>query len=84
MIHSLSGGVIADNEVFDFARVRLQETAMWFLAPMRVATGDRVLVPFDGGTAEGTVERVERCTVQTAPVSLKRTREILALLPKNS
>ena len=84
MIHSLSGGVIADNEMYTFAKVRVGGAPCWFLAPFKVEAGDRVLVPTAGGEAEGEVERVEFCTPQTAPVSVRRAREILALLPKNS
>ena len=84
MIHSLSGGVIADGTIYTFAKVRVGEVPMWFIAPFAVKAGDRVLVPLGGGTAEGEVERTENCSPATAPVSLKRAREILALLPKNS
>ena len=84
MIHSLSGGVIAENEVYTFAKVRVGGVPAWFIAPFKVEAGDLVLVPTAGGPSEGEVERVENCTPQTAPVSVKRAREILALLPKKS
>ncbi len=84
MIHSLSGGVIAENEIMRFAKVRLAEGVAWYLAPFLVEAGDKVLVPYGGAEAEGEVERVELCSPQTAPVSVKRAREILSLLPKNS
>ncbi len=84
MIHSLSGGVIAENGVVTFAKVRVGDMPCWYLAPFKVEAGQHVLVPYGGGTAEGVVERVENCTPQTAPVSVKRAKEILALLPQNS
>ncbi len=84
MIHSLSGGIIAENEIFTFAKVRVGDAPCWYIAPFKVEAGDRVLVPTLTGTAEGSVERVENCTPQTAPVSVKRAREILSLLRKNS
>ncbi len=84
MIHSLSGGVIADNEMYTFAKVRTDGVPAWFLSPFRVKAGDLVLVPAAGGEAVGEVERVENCTPQTAPVPVKRAREILGIVPKNS
>ena len=83
MIHSLSGGVIADNEIYTFAKVRIGDMPRWFIANLRVEAGDRVLVPTSDGTEEGTVERVENCTPQTAPIPVRRAAEILAVLPKN-
>ena len=82
MIHSLSGGVIADNEMYTFAKVRTQDAPYWYIAPFKVEAGDLVLVPTPNGNQEGTVERVEYHTPQTAPVSPKRAREILCLLAK--
>lgn len=82
MIHSLSGGVIADNGIYNFAKVRFEETPAWYLAPRGVKAGDRVLAPYgrDGAIKEGTVERVETCTAQTAPVPLSHAREIISVL----
>ena len=80
MIHSLSGGVIADNEIYTFAKVRIGDVPRWYLSPLKVEAGDRVLVPTANGEEEGTVERVENCTPQTAPIPIRRAAEILAVL----
>ena len=47
MIHSLAGGVLADGEIYTFAKVRAREEATWYLVPelVFVKEGDRVLVP---------------------------------------
>lgn len=79
MIHSLSGGVIAANEVYTFAKVRIGDTPRWYIAPFRVKAGDPVLAPTESGPQEGVVERVENCTPQTAPVSVKYARELIRL-----
>ncbi len=82
MIHSLSGGVLADNEVCTFAKVDVAGTPQWFLAPRTLAAGTRVLVPFGrAGRAEGVVLRCETCTPQTAPVAVGRARSIVRILP---
>ena len=82
MIHSMSGGVLTVNGEHDFAKVKLPDAPRWYLSAFGARAGDRVLVPVAEGTAEGVVERIERCTAQTAPVPLKRARSILAVLPK--
>ena len=78
MIHSLSGGVLADNGPMLFAKVDVHGTPGWYLAPLIVEAGDRVLVPFgrEGDLTEGVVVRVETCTRQTAPVPVSRARSI--------
>lgn len=83
MIHSLSGGVIADNGEYLFAKVRVEDTPCWYLSPFpAVKAGDRVRVPFGSGgrLVLGVVERTERCTKQTAPIPLNRAREIEEIL----
>lgn len=80
MIHSMSGGVLSQNDEYDFAKVRVDGVPRWYLSIPGAAAGTRVLVPFAGTLREGTVERVERCSVQTAPVSLKRAQRIEAVL----
>ena len=82
MIHSLSGGVIADGTVYCFAKVRVNGAPRWYLNGYGAEEGDCVLVPTGGGNAEGVVERVENCTAQTAPCSLKHVAQILAVLEK--
>ena len=81
MIHSLSGGVLSDGDIYTFARVEVEGTARWYLSPLPVKEGDRVLVPFGFlEEKEGVVAKVESHTVQTAPCSVKRTPEILKVL----
>ncbi len=82
MIHSLSGGVLADGTVYPFAKVRVEEVPRWYLGGYGERAGDRVLVPFGGRTCEGIVERVEECTAQTAPCSLKHAARILSVIGK--
>ena len=81
MIHSLAGGVLADGEIYTFAKVRAGEEAMWYLVPelVFVEEGDRVLVSEGHLTREGVVEKLERCTRQTAPVPMSRVKEIAGL-----
>ncbi len=85
MIHSLSGGVIAENGEYLFAKVRIGGAPYWYIAPFPVEAGDCVLAPFgrDGRAARGVVERTERCTRQTAPCPMNRVRELSEVLPKD-
>ena len=81
MIHSLSGGVLSDGGLYTFAKVEVEGAMRWYLSPLSVKEGDRVLVPV--GILEekqGVVVKVESHTAQTAPCSIKRTPEILKLL----
>ncbi len=81
MIHSLSGGVLADNGIYTFVKVEVEGAPRWYLAgEFRVKAGDRVRVLFNGKECEGTVLRTEDCTRQTAPVPLNRAAAILAVL----
>ena len=82
MIHSMSGGVIADNGIYLFAKVRVAGEPRWYLAPFGVAAGDKVEVPFgrDGSLAAGDVERVETCTAQTAPCPMRSVKRIVRVL----
>lgn len=82
MIHSLSGGVISDGSLYEFAKVRVNGAPRWYLNGCGAKEGDRVLVPVGYETEEGVVERVETCTAQTAPCSLKRAAQISAVLEK--
>ena len=86
MIHSMAGGVLGDQEVHTFAKVEAEGASGWYLAPMRVAAGQKVLVPVGSGgrRAEGVVLRTENCTAQTAPVPLRRARRILRVLPETT
>ena len=81
MIHSLSGGVIADNEIYTFVKVEAEGAPRWYLAgEFRVKAGDTVRVPFGGRECTAIVLRTEDCTRQTAPVPLNRVATILSLL----
>ncbi len=81
MIHSLSGGVIADGDIYTFVKVEIDGAPRWYICPFPVKEGDRVLVPVGYiEEREGTVLKVENCTAQTAPSSVKRTPEILKIL----
>lgn len=78
MIHSLSGGVIAENGNHLFAKVEIFGTPYWYLAPFTVEAGDKVLAPFGKSEqlVEGTVIRTELCTQQTAPVPMNRVKSL--------
>lgn len=82
MIHSLSGGIIADydNLIYAFVRTDGGEKA-WCISPFPlIKAGDRVSVPLRDSMAEGEVIRVEQVTKQTAPYPVNRTREIDRIL----
>ncbi len=80
MIHSLSGGVIADNGIYTFVKVDVAGMPRWYLSGgLRVKAGDHVRVPDAGGEKIGVVIRTEDCTRQTAPVPFKRAAAILAV-----
>ena len=81
MIHSLSGGVLADGEIYTFAKVEAEGVARWYVSPLPVKTGDRVIVAHGLlEEKEGLVLKVESHTVQTAPCSIKHAPEILRVL----
>lgn len=88
MIHSLSGGIIADYDTLIYALVLLQDgldagQKRWFLSPFpAVKAGDKVRVPcgIGGRICLGEVVRVEFVTKQTAPNPVNRTREIEGIL----
>ena len=78
MIHSLSGGVIADNGNHLFAKVEILGAPYWYLAPFHVEAGDRVLAPLGKSEriVEGVVLKTEICTPQTAPFPMNRMRAL--------
>lgn len=82
MIHSLSGGVIAENGKHTFVKVELGGAPYWFLADCAVKEGDRVLVPFGKGDlpTEAIVIKKEENTAQCAPVPMNRIKEIYQVL----
>lgn len=81
MIHSLSGGVIAENTPLTFVKVEAEGAPYWYLSPTgKIKAGDTVLVPLKNRTCRGTVLRVETGTRQTAPIPLNRMKEIEGIL----
>ena len=83
MIHSMAGGVLGDQGVHTFAKVEIGGAPYWYLAPVRVAAGDKVVVPFgrEGRRVTAQVLRTEDCTAQTAPVPSGGQRALSASLP---
>ena len=82
MIHSMAGGVLGDQGVHTFVKVEIGGAPYWYLAPVRVAAGDKVVVPFgrEGRRVTAQVLRTEDCTAQTAPVPLGRAKSIIRVL----
>ena len=81
MIHSLSGGVLADGDIYTFVKVEVEGASRWYLSPLPVKEGDKVIVPLNLlEEREGVVLKVESHTVQTAPCPVKRAPEILKVL----
>lgn len=82
MIHSLSGGIIADDSVLTYVFVLTDGgEKVWYISPFPfIKEGDRVQAPLRGRSVRGGVLRVEQVTKQTAPWPVNRTREIEAVL----
>ncbi len=82
MIHSLSGGIIADYDNLTYVFVDVEGgSKAWYICPFPgVAVGSKVIVPCASSTARGEVLRVECVTKQTAPYPVNRTREVEAVL----
>lgn len=77
MIHSLSGGVIAENGYYTFAKVEVDGSPWWYLAEEDVAVGDKVLVSSGRARREGIVIKVEKnVSNQCAPVPMNRIGRI--------
>ena len=84
MIHSLSGGVIAENEIYTFAKVDIAGTPRWYLSPTsKIKAGDRVEAPLNGKLVTGVVLRTEDCSRQTAPVPMNRVQRIWKILSES-
>ncbi|MDE5896749.1 MAG: hypothetical protein K2H43_02915 [Clostridia bacterium] len=82
MIHSMSGGILAENEIYTFVKVDAEGTPRWYLSPTsKVKAGGRVIVEYEGRNITATVLRTENCSRQTAPVPLNRVRSIAEILP---
>ena len=67
MIHSLSGGVLSDGEVYTFAKVDVAGTPYWYLASFRVEVGANVLVPFGRRTRRGSSSARRTAPVRPRP-----------------
>ncbi|MCM1440608.1 MAG: hypothetical protein NC131_15635 [Roseburia sp.] len=86
MIHSMSGGIIADNGNLTYCKVEIAEGASvgeirWYISPYRVEAGDFVLVPVGRQSGvKGRVLRVDNVTKQTAPYPVNRTAEVERVL----
>ena len=81
MIHSLSGGVLSDSDIYTFVKVEIDGAPRWYICPFSVKEGERVLVPYNYiEEREGVVLKAENCTAQTAPCSVKRAPEVLKVL----
>ena len=81
----MSGGVIAENGEYLFAKVEIDGAPYWYLSPFSIVqAGDEVLVPFgrNGALMRGVVVRTERCTRQTAPYPMNRITSIEEILSK--
>ncbi len=85
MIHSLAGGVIKTNGVYDFAKVRFLEPPYndrpyWYLCPFPLAkVGDFAYAPVgrDGNERRAEIIKMERgVNEQCAPVPMNRIREL--------
>jgi hypothetical protein len=91
MIHSLSGGVIAENGTHTFVKVIFSDDPLygdrpyWYLCPFSGAKeGDHVLAAVGRRTgAEGVILKVEECSTQCAPFPMNRITEIEELIQVN-
>ncbi len=82
MIHSLSGGVISDDEQLTYVFVCADDgRKRWYICPFfGVSEGDKVSVNMDGVTLTAEVTRVEYVTKKTAPWPVNRTAEVEAIV----
>ena len=79
MIHSLSGGILSENSLVDFAKVETTEGTFWFNSTgFKLNIGDNVLVPLNGNTLQGKVIRVDKnLSPQVTPIPLKHAKKII-------
>lgn len=86
MIHSLSGGVLSDFEVYSFAKVEFAEGAdkgkrYWYRNEFPLLkAGDEVVVPYGRERVRAKVVLIEENSAQTAPVPLNRIKAIERVL----
>ena len=81
MIHSMSGGVIREAKIYDFAKVEIEdEGVFWYiLENVRLKEGDFVVVPFgiDNKLVKGKILRIDKnVSAQNAPFPIKRIKRI--------
>ena len=75
MIHSLSGGVIAENGVHTFVKVDVMGTPCWYLSARRLPAGTRV-----ASAASMTSEPSRRISSFSRPQALPYTSLLLSEL----
>ncbi len=86
MIHSLSGGIMKDKKVLDFAKVEILDDyysgTFWYISNIKnLKENDIVLVPFKNGdiTLKAKVLRVDKNVKEdSAPIPVKRIGTILS------
>ena len=87
MIHSLSGGIMKEKRVFDFAKVEILDDyysgVFWYVSTIKnLKENDVVLVPFkDGGiTLKAKVLRVDKNIKEDcAPIKIRNAQKIISL-----
>ena len=85
MIHSLSGGVMKEKQVFDFAKVEILDDyysgVFWYVSTIKgLKENDIVLVPFKDGsiTLKAKVLRVDKnVKEQNFPIPIKKLKNII-------
>ena len=85
MIHSLSGGVLSENNIVDIAKVQFETGEIyWYICNIEnIKVGQIVLVPF-GKSDKPTKAKILRIdknvSSQTSPVPFSRMKEIICVL----
>lgn len=82
MIHSLSGGVISDDEQLTYVFACAPDgRKRWYICPFfGVCEGSKVIITMDGESLAAEVARVEYVTKKTAPWPVNRTAQVDALI----
>ena len=86
MIHSLSGGILKDKKIFDFAKVEIIDDyysgTYWYISKIKnLKEGDMVLVPFkDVLKLKAKVLKIDKNVREDcSPINPKHAKEILCL-----
>ncbi len=91
MIHSMCGGGLADNEIYSFAKVRFENTALcgdrpyWFINDIvGLKAGDTVTAPFGASETpeRAVVLRVDIASEQTPPLPVKRMKRVISVVAR--